>query len=70
MTCDVSDPSQVRRLMEEEARRFGCLDVLINNTGIVGESLPAHDLDVEAWDRVMAVNLRGFFLARNTPCRT
>ncbi|MGI8747771.1 MAG: SDR family NAD(P)-dependent oxidoreductase, partial [Deinococcus sp.] len=60
--CDVSDPSQVNDLVGEAIRRFGRLDVLVNNAGIAGGAQPAHEVDIEAWDRVMAVNLRGPFL--------
>lgn len=60
--CDVSSPEQVQHLIEEAVRRFGRLDVLVNNAGIAGESVPAHELDIEDWDRVIGVNLRGPFL--------
>lgn len=60
--CDVSDPRQVDDLMDRTVRHFGRLDVLVNNAGIAGEAAPAHELAVEDWDRVLAVNLRGPFL--------
>ncbi|WP_216320478.1 SDR family NAD(P)-dependent oxidoreductase [Deinococcus aestuarii] len=60
--CDVSDAAQVRHLMDEASRHFGGLDVLVNNAGIAGDAVPLHDLDPDAWDRVIAVNLRGPFL--------
>ena len=62
IACDVSDPSQVRDLLEQTVATFGHLDVLVNNAGISGGARRLHELEVEDWDRVMAVNLRGPFL--------
>lgn len=59
---DVADPEQVRGLVEAAIRRFGQLDVLVNNAGIGGDNVPAHELDLGTWDRILAVNLRGPFL--------
>jgi cyclopentanol dehydrogenase len=42
--------------------RYGKLDVLINNAGIVIPRVPIDERTVEDWDRVMAVNARGVFL--------
>jgi NAD(P)-dependent dehydrogenase (short-subunit alcohol dehydrogenase family) len=42
---------------------FGAIDVLINNAGVVGETLPAHEVSEESWDRVMNVDMKGVFLA-------
>lgn len=60
--CDVSDADQVRALIAHALEHFGRLDVLVNNAGISGGAQPAHELDLETWDRVIAVNLRGPFL--------
>ncbi|ACO47987.2 glucose 1-dehydrogenase [Deinococcus deserti] len=60
--CDVASDVQVRDLMEAAIHRFGQLDILVNNAGIGGDNAPAHELDLETWDRIMAVNLRGPFL--------
>ena len=60
--CDVSDAEQVQALMAATLERFGRLDVLVNNAGISGGAGLAHELDLDTWDRVMAVNLRGPFL--------
>jgi NAD(P)-dependent dehydrogenase (short-subunit alcohol dehydrogenase family) len=40
----------------------GRLDVLFNNAGVEGELAPTPDYPVEAWDRVIAINLKGVFL--------
>ena len=60
--CDVADPDQVTALVAGTVGHFGALDVLVNNAGISGGSSLAHELDVEVWLRVLAVNLTGPFL--------
>jgi NAD(P)-dependent dehydrogenase (short-subunit alcohol dehydrogenase family) len=60
---DVAEPAGVRAMYAETARRFGGVDVLYNNAGI----MPADDDSIlvtepEAWDRVQAVNTRGVYL--------
>jgi NAD(P)-dependent dehydrogenase (short-subunit alcohol dehydrogenase family) len=62
--CDISDESAVKRLVARTMERFGQIDVLVNNAALYA---PLHEqkfteIDVELWDRVMAVNLRGTFL--------
>jgi len=57
---DVSDEQQWRATMSALLARHGRLDVLVNNAGISG-ALPDR-LDLEAFDRLMAVNARGTFL--------
>jgi len=57
IACDVSDETSVRAAVAD----VGPLDVLINNAGLAFGS-PLLDMDVEDWDRVVAVNLRGTFL--------
>jgi len=55
---DVSDEDDVKRLTEEALAHFGRIDILVNNAGIEGVRNTT-EIDVESWDRVMAVNLRG-----------
>ncbi|WP_051655213.1 SDR family NAD(P)-dependent oxidoreductase [Deinococcus marmoris] len=62
IACDVADPEQVRALLERTVATCGHLDILINNAGISGGAQRLHELEVDDWDRVMAVNLRGPFL--------
>jgi NAD(P)-dependent dehydrogenase (short-subunit alcohol dehydrogenase family) len=60
---DVSDPTAVVAVYAETARRWGGIDVLYNNAGV----MPPDDGSVletepDAWDRVLAINARGVFL--------
>lgn len=64
LRCDVSDDAAVREMLASVDKRFGRLDVLINNAGTTTEVKPKdfETLTVEEWDRVFAVNVRGVFL--------
>ncbi len=59
---DVSSEPDWQRAVQTALDRYGKLDVLINNAGIVIPRVPIEDRTVEDWDRVMAVNARGVFL--------
>ena len=62
--ADISSPDSVAALTEGVARDFGRIDGLVNNaaiaTGIGGRTF--EEIDVDTWDRVMAVNARGTWL--------
>ncbi|MDE2515842.1 MAG: glucose 1-dehydrogenase [Rhodospirillales bacterium] len=58
---DVTDPAQWDAAVAAAEARFGKLDILVNNAGISGSAV-ADKLDLDAWDRLMAVNARGVFL--------
>ncbi|MCB1437350.1 MAG: 3-oxoacyl-ACP reductase FabG [Rhodobiaceae bacterium] len=62
--CDVSDETQVRQLIAAAIAKFGRIDILVNNAAYFAAMPlhPAHELPVELWDKVMAVNVRGSFL--------
>ena len=62
LRADVSDSEDARAMVEETVRAFGGLDVLYNNAGIEGESGFIAQLAEEAFDRVIAINLRGVWL--------
>jgi len=59
--ADVSSAEQVQALVAAVQERFGKLDILINNAGIVRDRLVLRMRD-EDWDEVLATNLRGAFL--------
>ena len=73
--CDVSDSTHVERLFAEADERFGPVDVLVNNAGLLTVS-PMAELDEVDWERMIAVNLTGTYLcskqalARMIPRRT
>jgi len=60
--CDLSDPSAARSLIEEVVKRFGRLDVLVNNAGTF-QSHPVQQVSyeqwLEAWQVTLAINLQG-----------
>ncbi|MGS2619658.1 SDR family NAD(P)-dependent oxidoreductase [Micromonospora sp. LZ34] len=59
--ADVADPAAVERMAAEIDQRFGPVDVLVNNAGICPFA-NFFDINVELWERVHQVNLRGAFL--------
>jgi NAD(P)-dependent dehydrogenase (short-subunit alcohol dehydrogenase family) len=60
---DVTDLDQVTGAVEEVVARMGRLDVLINNAGIGLPETPAEDVEVDAFDHTVEVNLKGTFFA-------
>lgn len=60
--ADVSQPADVARLVDAAVADYGRLDVAINNAGVLANFLPAADIPLEEYDRIMAVNARGVFL--------
>ena len=59
--ADVSAVADVRAVVDEVVNRFGKIDVLVNNAAMMTFKRVV-DLEVEEWDRVIAVNLRSMFL--------
>jgi NAD(P)-dependent dehydrogenase (short-subunit alcohol dehydrogenase family) len=59
--ADVAQPDDARALVERAVQAFGRLDIACNNAGIGGDSAPTADYPIEAWQRVIAVNLSGVF---------
>ena len=64
VTVDVSVEADAKAMVDLAIEKYGRLDVLYNNAGIMPEAdHSVVDTPVEAWDQVMAVNVRGVYLA-------
>lgn len=64
VVCDVSDEVAVDALLAATVAELGGVDIVVNNAAASRgpDRVPVLELDVDSWDRVMAVNLRGTFL--------
>ena len=58
---DASDPAQIQKVVAEAMQRLGRIDILVNNAGATWGA-PAEDYPLEAWDKVMNLNIRSLFL--------
>ena len=65
---DVSDEIQVSRLFERTVDLFHRVDLLVNNAGLF-DGGPLDELSADAWDKVIAANLRGPFLCTRAAMR-
>ena len=61
IAADCSKDSEITRLADETLQRMGDVDILVNNTG-ASWGAAAEDHPAEAWDKVMNLNVRGYFL--------
>jgi len=58
---DVSKAEEVKRMVKETVKEFGGVDILVNNAGIVIKGT-IEETSIEAWDKVINVNLKSVFL--------
>jgi len=63
-TFDVGDEAQVKALVAETVKRFGRIDILVNNAALYATLTPRNydEWDIETFDRVMTINIRGPWL--------
>jgi len=61
IAADCAKEDQTRRLADETVERMGPVDILVNNAG-ASWGAPAEEHPVEAWDKVMNLNVRGYFI--------
>lgn len=62
LTCDVTVESSLQELLRETVRAFGKVDILVNSAGVAKRS-PSLQVSAEEWNRILATNLSGVFLA-------
>jgi NAD(P)-dependent dehydrogenase (short-subunit alcohol dehydrogenase family) len=61
ITIDVADPVQVNQMVAEVVAKLGRVDMLVNNAYISGGYAPVAETTDEVWNRVVGVNLTGYF---------
>lgn len=61
--CDVTDAASVQAMVDQAFDQYGRIDILVNNAALSGQLrlTPLTAITSDAWDRVLAVNLRGVF---------
>jgi NAD(P)-dependent dehydrogenase (short-subunit alcohol dehydrogenase family) len=62
VVTDVSKPEDNQRLMKTAEDKFGGVDIFVANAGVEGATASIVDYPLDAFDQVMAVNVRGVFL--------
>jgi meso-butanediol dehydrogenase/(S,S)-butanediol dehydrogenase/diacetyl reductase len=68
LRADVTQPADIERMLDEAYQRWGRLDVLFNNAGVI-RIKPLLDVTPDEWDHVMAVNLRAVFFVLQAAAR-
>lgn len=61
--ADVTDESSLKALVDAIVSKFGRLDVLVNNAGVMDDFTPVGACSKSVWDRVIGINLTGTYLA-------
>lgn len=59
LTGDVSKDEDIARVVDTTIEKYGRVDVLINNAGIIDRFLSAHNMEDDVWNKVMDVNVTG-----------
>jgi NAD(P)-dependent dehydrogenase (short-subunit alcohol dehydrogenase family) len=59
--CDVSKRADIEAMVTFGVNALGGLDVLVNNAGISGPTVPVEEMDPDAWEQVVQINLNGTF---------
>ena len=75
--CNVTDPESVKAMMAEILNKYGHIDAIVNNAGInlprllvdVKGEKPQYELNVESFDKMFAVNVKGLFLCAQAAAR-
>lgn len=65
LKCDITNPEDVKNIVNQTVEKFGRIDILVNNSG-ASWGAPAEEMPLEAWQKVMNVNVTGTFLMSQT----
>lgn len=60
--CDVTNPNDIKNVVNTTLEKFSTIDILVNNAGITSKRTPAEDFPLEVWNRILGVNLTGVFM--------
>lgn len=58
---DVSNPADCENLVKQAVQKYGKLDIAFNNAGIGGDTAPIGEYSIDAWNKIIAINLSGVF---------
>jgi NAD(P)-dependent dehydrogenase (short-subunit alcohol dehydrogenase family) len=61
LKCDITNPEDVQNVVDQTKEKFGRIDILVNNSG-ASWGAPVEDMPLEAWKKVIDVNITGTFL--------
>jgi NAD(P)-dependent dehydrogenase (short-subunit alcohol dehydrogenase family) len=61
LKCDIGNAVDIQNVVKETLNKFECIDILVNNSGI-SWGAPSLDMPLEAWNKVININLTGTFL--------
>ncbi|WNR42687.1 SDR family NAD(P)-dependent oxidoreductase [Paenibacillus roseipurpureus] len=61
LQADVTNPESVKAMVDAAIAEYGRIDVLFNNAGISGVGA-LHEIEPDAWDRIMSINVKGVYL--------
>lgn len=69
--CDLADPAEIERMVEQTIEQFGRIDILVNNArAIIGkDKVPVTELDKEVWDHFFTINTTAVFLCTKLVAR-
>jgi NAD(P)-dependent dehydrogenase (short-subunit alcohol dehydrogenase family) len=62
VTGDLAVADDAARVVAAAVEAFGALHVVVNNAGVIRRNIRLHEVDVELWDELLAINLRGPYL--------
>ncbi len=65
LKCDITNPQDVKNVVNQTMEKFGSIDILVNNSG-ASWGAPAEEMPLEAWQKVINVNVTGTFLMSQT----